>query len=251
MKNEFTLAKKEQLTKTVWEFSFIADKLPVWQTGQYMEWILPHSNPDKRGARRFFTLASIPTEKELMIATKIIEPVSSFKVALRDLSIGDPITARGVDGDFVLLKNQQEKLVFIAGGIGITPFRSMVKYLLDTNEKRDIVLLYANKTSGDVAFVDLLKQAQIIGLKTINFYTDILKPVLPTYGVGKEVVSVFTLIDEIAIKKYVPDWQERTFFVSGPEPMVEAFGKMLKTMGIKGRQLKTDYFPGYSETYQG
>lgn len=259
MKNEFNLVKKEQLTKTVWEFWFGGERLPNWQAGQYMEWILPHSNPDKRGTRRFFTLASSPTEKELMIATKIIEPASTFKVALKNLNIGDSIIARGVDGDFVLPKSQQEKLVFIAGGIGITPFRSMIKYLLDTGEKRDIVLLYSNKDSSDVAFSELFNEAKKIGVKTINYFTSG-SPISNSIRVeddsvtsakGKnteDIVYGFITAEEIQIK--VLNWQERTFYISGPEPMVEAYEKMLNSIGVKRRQIKTDYFPGYSETYQ-
>ncbi|KKP87879.1 MAG: hypothetical protein UR93_C0029G0005 [Berkelbacteria bacterium GW2011_GWA2_35_9] len=247
MKSEFVLSGKEQLTKMVWAFHFTADELPNWTAGQYMEWVLPHDSADKRGIRRFFTICSSPMEKDLMLATKIIDKPSSFKAKLRDMNIGDPITARDVDGDFVLPKNPQEKLVFIAGGIGITPFRSMVKYLLDMGEKCDIVLLYSNKGSSDVAFSGLFKDAEKIGLKTINFFTKNPKPNKHTYEVEQ---AVSGYVDEIAIKKYVADWQERTFYVSGPEPMVEAFEKMLQQMGVKGRQLKTDYFPGYSETYQ-
>ena len=242
MKNDFMLTKKEQLTKTVWAFHFTFDRLPNWTAGQYMEWVLPHANADKRGIRRFFTICASPTEKELIIATKIIDKPSSFKAKLRDLNIGEPIIARELDGDFVLPKNSQEKLVFIAGGIGITPFRSMVKYLLDTQEKRDIVLLYSNKESSDVAFSDLFKDAEKIGLKTINFYTD---------EKGKNTQNnVYGFITPEEIQAKIPDWQERTFYVSGPEPMVEAFEKMLQQMGVKGRQIKTDFFPGYSETYQ-
>jgi len=242
MKSEFVLSGKEQLTKTVWAFCFTSDRLPNWTAGQYMEWVLPHDSADKRGIRRFFTICASPTEKELTFATKIIDEPSSFKIKLRDLNIGDPITARDIDGDFVLPKNPQEKVVFIAGCIGITPFRSMVKYLLDTNEKRDIILLYSNKDSSDIAFSGLFKDAEKIGLKTVNFFTD---------EKGKDTQNnVYGFITPEEIQARIPDWQERTFYVSGPEPMVEAFEKMLKTMGIKGRQLKTDYFPGYSETYQ-
>lgn len=246
-KNEFVLTKKQQLTKTVWAFHFTDERLPNWTAGQYMEWVLPHDKADRRGNRRYFTIASSPTEKDLMFATKIVDKPSSFKATLRDLKVGDQIIARGVDGDFVLPKNPQEKLVFIAGGIGIAPFRAMAKYLIDSNEKRDIVLLYLNKDSGDVAFSNLFKDAKKIGLKTIDFFAENPDQKMHIPGMAP---SVSGFVDEMAIKKYVADWQERTFYVSGPEPMVEVFEKMLKQMDIKGKNIKTDFFPGYSETYQ-
>ena len=242
-KNEFNLVKKEQLTKTIWAFWFNGEQLPDWQAGQYMEWVLPHSNIDKRGTRRFFTIASSPTEKELMIATKVINPSSTFKVALRDINIGDPITAQDVNGDFILPKDRNAELVFIAGGIGITPFRSMLKWLLDTNQQQPITLLYANKTADEIAFKDFLDKTANFGwLKPIYFFST----KLSTYEVDSNGFRD-GLIDENAIRKYVPDFQDKLFYVSGPEPVVEAMEKILKKIGIRGRQLKTDYFPGYSD----
>lgn len=235
---EYTLTKKERFSETVWGFWFDHSAPPSWSAGQYMEWVLPHENADSRGKRRFFTVCSSPTERELMIVTKIIDQSSSYKLALKNMEVGAPITARGLEGDFVLQKDGREKLLFIAGGIGITPFRAMIKYLLDNGQKRDIVLLYANKTNSDAAFVDLLKEAGKIGVKTIYFFSDSEKPILP---------AVTGLIGEPAIKRYVPDWRERTFYISGPEPMVEAYEKMVVAMGVAKKGIKTDFFPGYDE----
>ena len=237
MKYNLILSQKKQLTNTIWEFSFNTERPIRWQAGQYMEWFLPHSHPDKRGTRRFFTLASSPTEKELMITTKITDNPSTFKTALRDLNIGNSISARDIDGDFVLSKDRQEKIVFIAGGIGITPFRAMVKYLLDTGEKRDIILLYSNINKSDTAYMDLFNLTPKVGLITVYYYTK-------DKGENNQ-SQIYGYITPEEIQIRIPDWQERTFYVSGPEPMVESFEKMLKKMGIKSRYIKTDYFPGY------
>ena len=78
-----------------------------------------------------------------------------------------------IAGDFTLPDDPEQKLVFIAGGIGITPFRSMLKYLLDTNQRRDIVLLYANKTANEIAYKDILSEAQTkLGIQVFYTLTD-------------------------------------------------------------------------------
>lgn len=202
--------------------------------GQYLEWVLHHPHTDSRGIKRYFTIASSPTEKDLQISTRLApERSSSFKLALKAMQSGDEISASELDGDFVLPQDPKIPLVFIAGGIGITPFRSMIKYLLDKNEKRDMVLLYSNKSEAQVAFKELFEKAKRVGLKTVYVITE-----------------QDGYIDPGLIKKEIPDWAARTFYVSGPEPMVEAFEKMLMDeMGIKGGMIKRDYFPGYTDTH--
>src|SRR5258708_34079548 len=110
-----------------------------------MEWTVGHAHSDTGGNRRYFTLASSPTEKEVHLGVRFYDPSSSFQRAVVELPAGSTIVAGQVAGEFTLPKDPQKKLVFIAGGIGITPFRSMVKYLLDRDEKRAITLFYSNR----------------------------------------------------------------------------------------------------------
>ena len=126
-----------------------------------MEWTLEHDRPDSRGKRRYFTLASSPTEPSLRIGVKFAERGSTFKQALTAHAWqGEPIVAAQVAGDFTLPPDPRPKLAFIAGGIGITPFRSMVKYLTDRHEKRDIVLLYANRRAEEILYRHVFAAAQ-------------------------------------------------------------------------------------------
>lgn len=225
-------------------FWFEPDRSFDFTAGQYLEWTLSHSHPDSRGIRRYFTIASSPTEKGTMLTTRISEKSSSFKSALLNLRAGDEIVVSGREGDFVLPDDPQKKLVFIAGGIGITPFRSMIRDLLDRAGTQPIILLYSNKTAADIAFKDLFDEAAArINLKTVYTLTD--APSVPHEWKGRT-----GYIDEAFVKTEVPDWPERLFYVSGPEPMVEAFQKMLLAMGVAKANLKTDDFPGYTETHQ-
>ncbi len=125
------LKKSIPITSDVTEFIFDTNHSFDFRSGQYLEWTLGHEKPDTRGNRRYFTIASSPTEKELRLGVKFYEKGSTFKKTLREMDPGHTIIAGQLSGDFVLPKDKNKKLVFIGGGIGITPFRSMIKYLID------------------------------------------------------------------------------------------------------------------------
>jgi ferredoxin-NADP reductase len=234
-----TLKQKIRLAPTVYNFVFATDTTMKFTPGQYLEWTLQHEKPDNRGNRRYFTIASSPTEKEIIMGVKFYNPASSYKQSMLGMKTGTKILAGQLSGDFTLPKNPQEKSVFIAGGIGITPFRSMVKYLIDTKQKRDIVLMYSNKISEDVVYKDLFDQAaQQIGLKPLYTLTD-------TNQIPPNWKDQTGTIDAAMIAKEVPDYRDRTFYISGPHGMVTAFEQTLSQMGIKKSRIKTDFFPGF------
>ncbi len=203
-----------------------------------MEFTLAHTKPDSRGNRRFFTLASSPTEENLHLGVRFYPNSSSFKKALSKIDSRTKIIAGQIAGDFTLPQDPTQKLVFIAGGIGITPFRSMLKYLLDMKQPRDIVLFYANKTADEIAYKDVLAEAQTkLGIKVQYTLTD-------TQAIPRKWSGLVGRIDEHMIQAIVPDYQERTYYVSGPPDMVRAYEHILKNMGIKNVQIKKDFFPG-------
>ncbi len=211
-----------------------------FRPGQYLEWTLGHQKADSRGNRRYFTLASSPTENEIIMGVKFYNPASSFKKALLSLSAGDEIVASQLAGDFVLPKNKNQKLVFLAGGIGVTPFRSMTKYLLDKNEKRDVVFFYSNKTIQDLLYSDIFSVAEKdFGMKMVYTLAELDK--IPSDWPGER-----GFIDEKMIRNNVPDFMERMFYISGPRVMVVAFEKILAKLGIPKNQIKTDFFPGFA-----
>lgn len=222
-----TLKEKSEIAKEIYEFMFIPDRKIIFEPGQYLEYTLPHKNPDIRGNRRYFTIASSPTEGEIRIGMKMNMPLSSFKNALSQMLPGGKISAGQLSGDFILPSDKNRKLVFIAGGIGVTPFRSMTKYLIDKNEKRDVRFFYAVKNAQEIAYRYLWIEAEAkAGVRT-------------EYVIGK-------FIDEDLIKDKVKDWTERMFYISGPDAMVRSYKKMLLGMGVSRRQIVTDYFPGFA-----
>ncbi len=231
------LKKKTRLSNDVYEFCFESDRVVRFSPGQYMEWTLNHRKPDSRGNRRFFTIASPPDEKEIKLGVKFYPNASSFKQALFSAVPGDIILAAQPAGDFVLPGNKNEKLAFIAGGIGITPFRSIITHLVGRNEKRDMVLFYSARTPEDLAYRNIFDEAERrIGLK----------PVYAVNGLGKSDNwnGKTGFLNADTIRKEAPDYLERTFYISGPRSLVDSFKKILIEMELDPKKIKTDYFPG-------
>lgn len=233
------LKEKIRISPDTFDFIFFPAGKLNFSPGQYMEWTLPHGKIDSRGNRRYFTLASSPTEDTIRLGIKFNNIGSSYKSAMLNLTGHLPIVAGQRAGDFILPKNSQDKLVFMAGGIGITPFRSMLKYLTDKKENRDIILLYSNKRKDEIVYQDIISLAQAqLGIKVIYTLTD-KQSVNPGWKgeVGR--------IDGDMINKYIPDYPERKFFLSGPHNMVTAFEQVLLRMGISQNRIIRDFFPGF------
>lgn len=219
------LDKRPENSDTV-TFIFSAPEELSWQAGQFILYRLPHESPDDRGDRRYFTNAAAPYENKVQITTRFNPRGSSFKKALQAFEPGDEIEAKKVAGSFVM-DEPQKRHVFIAGGIGITPYRAILKQLDHDEQPMNVTLLYANRTADFVFQKELEEIAdRRSGLK-IYYFVDPNK------------------IDAQAISQNGPDLQQSTFWLSGPEPMAEAMEGMLSKLGVPEEQIKTDYFPGY------
>ncbi len=232
-----TLQEQAAIGENIVDFVFKSSQRLVFSPGQYMEWTLPHGGTDARGNRRYFTIASSPTEKEVLLGVRFYENSSTFKKALIALKPEDKIIASQVAGDFTLPKDKSKKLVFIAGGIGVTPFRSIVKYLTDKNEARDIVILYINRTVKDIVYRDILSAAQKVGVKTFYFLSG-----RESVVANSEVIT--ERLDENKLKALIPDFVDRVYYISGRESLVDDFKQMLGKMGVGSNKIVTDYFPG-------
>jgi ferredoxin-NADP reductase len=234
------LREKIKIAPDIYEFIFSRGRYFAFAPGQYMEWTLGHDSPDARGNRRYFTLASAPTEKNLRVGIKVNQKSSTFKKALLDMDNGDEIVAGPVAGDFVLPKDPHQKCVLIAGGVGVTPFRSMIKYLLDTNRRRPITLFYSTKSINDIVYKDVFDRAQHdLGIQVVYAVTDTSN--LPSYWKG----ATGRITPELIYQK-VPDYQDCLFYISGPKGMVDSFKESLARMNVPASQVKTDYFSGLS-----
>lgn len=234
-----SLKEKIQIAPDIYDFVFELNKKISFTPGQYMEWTLGHDHVDSRGNRRYFTLASSPTEDTLRIGVKYYEQSSSFKKNLIVLDHDPKISASQIAGDFILPKPKKQRLVFVAGGIGVTPYRSMIKYLLDKNEIRNITLIYVDKTKDELVYTDVFEKAEKeLGIKIVYSLTD--KNHIPNNWNG-----YVGRINEDVIRKEIPDFMDRIFYLSGPHAMVVSFQETLQNMGVPNNHLKVDFFPGF------
>jgi glycine betaine catabolism B len=232
------LKGRAQIAPNTYEFVFAAPRRFAFAPGQYMEWTLGLDDPDSRGNRRYFTLASAPTEGDLRLGVRFYQHSSTFKKALLSMKRDHEIVAAQLAGDFVLPDNPRQPCVFIAGGIGITPFRSMVQYLLDTHQRRPITIFYANHSANEIVYKPVFDRAEReLGIQTIYTLTDTRNPPPNWEGrVGR--------ITPEWIRKLTPEYRDAIFYISGPVAMVDAFKQTLRQLGIKEAHIKTDFFAG-------
>jgi len=210
--------------KNQYDLAFERSPHLTFMPGQYLEWTLKHKGADVRGNRRMFSIASSPTQPEVHIGIKTYEPSSSFKKALLAMRPGQRIRVAHVAGNFTLPQETDRKLVFIAGGIGITPFHSMVQYLTDKNETRDITLFYLANTAEDFVYQDDLTAAESVGVKT-------------NYVIGK--------LEEQNLRDHLDLFKQSLVYISGPNGLVSHYKHVLITLGVPRANIKTDHFTGY------
>ena len=164
------LVSKKSEVPGVCSFIFEPSEPIEWQPGQYMHYLLPQAHPDERGIERWFTISAAPFEQHIMITTRFDgEKVSSFKQTLENMEIGTELESDGPKGSFILQESSGPH-VLIAGGIGITPYRSMLAQLAHDGQDKNIVLMYANRDEHFVFGVELEMIAQkMAGLKIKKF----------------------------------------------------------------------------------
>lgn len=233
------LISKQQISPSVVDFVFKPDKPFIYKPGQYMEWTLSHDKADSRGERRYLTLASSPTEPELRLGVKFYKDGSTYKKEMLTLNPATQLTGTQLAGDFVLPPDPATKLAFISGGIGVTPYRSMLKYLIDTNEARSITMLYAASAVNEFVYTDVIEQArQQLGVNTV-YVTPRAQTVPSTHYRAGHITTDL-------IKAEIPDYAERLFYISGSVGLVKSVEKSLRELGVPYSHIKVDFFSGYT-----
>lgn len=228
------LNKKLDEARETKSFFFTPDQKVTWQAGQYFYVTLPKLNyPDPRGDTRHFTISASPTEGDDIRITTRVRPESGFKKSLDELPIGTQLVGRGPNGLFVLPEKikPESRYVFLAGGIGITPFRSMIKYALDKNIEVPIHVIHSNSDTEFVFKKDLDTWAgQLKNLK-LNY--------IDTSKEGR--------LDLDKLKERTKDYDltKTTFWVVGPPAYVNAMDEILTQMGVLEDNKRVEKFTGY------
>lgn len=236
---EMNLLQKKIETDWIKSFVFKKPKNFSFLPGQFIYLTLPKLKyPDKRGPTRAFTISSSPTEENLMITTKI-RPESGFKKTLDEIKIGESINAKGPMGDFTLHKKSNKKHIFLAGGIGITPFRSIIKYHQDKKIKNKIHLVLSAKTIKDIPFKKDLDnwQKKMIAQVSITL----------TEETSKNWSGMTGRLDNRKIEKLVSksDIKNSIFWICGPPAFVSTMEKILSDLKIKEENIISEKFTGY------
>ena len=218
------LKRMQTIAPDTLELVFDKPKNLHFRPGQYLEMTLARPYLAMRGNRRTFSIASAPHETEVRLGIRVYTPSSKYKSYLQTLQPGALVRSANVKGSFTLPADTTQPLLFIAGGIGITPFRSMVAELLLTNQSRDIRILYTASTPEHFAYKSVLDKAATVGVKTDYIVTG---------------------FDGEELQTRVPDLAKRAIYISGPDGMVRHYDHMIQDLGVSRRHIHKDHFSGY------
>ena len=231
-----TVAEKRQVAKGTVFVLFAVEDYPDYRPGAYFWVELPHrGHDDEKGLRRHISLATSPTERGVVgLATRIRD--SAFKQTLSELEVGDEVQVEEPKGSFLLPEDTAEEYVFVAGGIGITVFRSMLRFIADESLPYQVTLVYSNRDSESSAFLDELEELEerIDGLRVILTMTD--EP-----GWAGETRH----LDASVLGELVGGLDGKVFLVAGPPPMAEAVAGSLTDAGLPEDSVLADKFSGY------
>lgn len=233
------LLKKETVADGTMAFQFERPADFDFKAGQSIDLTLPNPpETDTEGNTRAFSLSSAPSEDHLMITTRMRN--TAFKRVIKDLPLGNPLMIDGPFGSMTLHNDTSKVAVFLAGGIGVTPFRSMIVEAAIKKLPHRIYLFYSNRKVKDAAF---LEELQNLTKQNKNFY--FIPTMTETDGPNQTWSGETGYINETTIKKFVSDTQQAIYYMAGPPSMVAAMHTMLSNFNINDDNIRSESFAGY------
>jgi ferredoxin-NADP reductase len=208
-----------------------------FRAGQYFWVELPNrGHDDEKGLRRHISVVTSPTERGVLgLCTRLRD--TAFKQTLAELQVGDEVDVEQPKGDYVLPEDTSPHYVFVAGGIGITVFRSMLRYIADTGEPYRVTLVYSNRDRASTPFLDELQELE----RTLPGFQLVLTMTQDDGWEGESrYISAELLSDHLE-----GELGEHTYLVAGPPAMVEAVTGQLSAAGVPEEQVLPDRFSGY------
>ena len=208
--------------------------------GQALDLSLPghQDNPRSPDVRHTFSIVSAPHEDELLVATRMRD--SAFKRALGALPLDSKLQINGPFGSLTLHKQPERAGVLIAGGIGITPFMSMLRHAAKQQTPQDLLLLYSNRRPEDAAFLAELQRLERLNprFRLLATMTDMAHSAQPWQGETH-------VIDSPWLKQAIAGLANPVCYVSGPPLMVEAICQALTAAGMDEENVRSESFYGY------
>jgi len=228
---ELPVIETKQETPSVKSIKLGLNQKFEYKPGQYMMMEIDTGDDDNT---RPLSIASSPTENFLLFSTKMSQ--SAFKKKFSELKAGDKVKLKGPMGIFILQEDAKE-IIFLGGGIGITPFRDMVKYACDKKLQTKLALLYSNRAPSEICYRDewQIFEKQNPNLKVVNTVTDDTASWNGKTG----------RITDSMIKEFCNDLSSALFYICGPPAMVEGLSQLLKSINVPQQNIKIEKFAGY------
>jgi len=231
------LIKKEEVANGTMAFYFEKPAGFEYRAGQFADYTL--INPpetDEEGNTRGFSFITAPYEDHIGAATRLRD--TAFKRVLRDLPIGTEVKLDAPYGDFTLHKTETTPAVFIIGGIGVTPVRSMVSQATHDKTGHKMLLLHANRTLTDAPFRADFEQ---LAKDNPNFtYVPVVTDEAPEAATGEH-----GRVDGAMLQRHVSDLNAPIYYLAGPEGMVKAMRQLLVSLNVNEDNIRTEEFAGY------
>jgi ferredoxin-NADP reductase len=215
---------RRELMPTIWEYCFRPERRVDFAPGQYVSLRLEAVNNDPRGGARTFTIVSLPNESSLRFVIKHPANQSEYKNVLAALSAGSIATITDSMGDVVLPKLPSIPLVFVAGGIGLASFISILRHLEKTSEQRDITLLYGRRNEHELLYPELVKRFPFTAKQLL---------VSPERLTPRDILRAAG--------------ENALVYISGGQMFVEELTTQLRNAGLGNDRIVFDFFDGYAE----
>ncbi|MBZ5497205.1 MAG: FAD-dependent oxidoreductase [Acidobacteriia bacterium] len=221
--------------------AFWFEKPPTWtfKAGQFIDvTLIDPPETDAEGDTREFSIASAPSEPAIMVATRLRD--TAFKRVLRDLALNTQVRIEGPFGDLVLHNNVSRPAVFLSGGIGITPLRSILVRAARERLPHRLFLFYANRRPEDAPFLDDIRmlERENPNFTFVPTMTEMANSRRPWQGeTGR--------IDQDLLNKYLKNLGSAIYYITGPAGMVSGMRQLLNRTGIDDDDIRTEEFSGY------
>jgi len=230
---------KREIAEGTMAFHFEKPEGFVYKAGQFANCTLINpAETDAEGNSRVFSLASAPYENELMVATRMRD--TAFKRVLKTMEPGMEVMMNAPHGSFTLHNNQSVPAVFLTGGIGVTPVRSIVLQAIHDKLSHRIIVFYSNRKPEDAAFLDDLRESHAANpnYTFVGTMTQMEKS-------SREWHGETGVISKAMLLKVIEDLTLPIYYIDGPPAMVKAMRQMLNEAGVDDDNIRTEEFSGY------